>query len=98
MTSPTQADDSVHLHLDDYPQTLRLLTALLGRRTDGDRLGYHPTEHGLLVDWDRMIAGPLSSTQVATVHIARGCAILERHGGLPPTLAEVVANVVGAVA
>ncbi len=86
-----------HLHLDDYPQTLRLLAALVGRRVDKERLGYSATEHGAIVDWERMVTGPLSSTEVATVHIARGCSILERAGGLPQHLAGVVTEVVQAV-
>ena len=45
-----------------------------------------------------MTAGPLSSTEVAIVHIARGCATLERAGGVPPRLAAVVTEVVRAVA
>jgi hypothetical protein len=90
--------DGQHLHLDDYPETLRLLSALVGARSDNERLGYRATEHGAFVDWEHMIAGPLSSTEVAVAHIARGCAILERAGGLPPRLAGVVAEVVGAVA
>jgi hypothetical protein len=36
----------------------------------------------------------LSSTEVATVHIARGCAVLERAGGVSPRLGDVVADVV----
>ena len=91
-------DEGQHLHLEDYPQTLRLLAALVGSRTDKERLGYAPTEHGAFVDWDRMSAGPLSSTEVAIVHIARGCATLERAGGVPRPLPAVVTEVVRAVA
>lgn len=90
--------DGQHLHLDDYPETLRLLSALVGARADKERLGYSATEHGAFVDWERMIAGPLSSTEVAIAHIARGCAILERAGGVPPRLADVVGEVVRGVA
>jgi len=61
-----------HIHLDDYSQTLCLLAALVGRRVDKERLGYSATEHGAIVDWERMVTGPLSSTEMATVHIARG--------------------------
>ena len=39
-----------HLHLDDYPETLRLLGALLERRSDREDLGYTVTEHGAFVD------------------------------------------------
>lgn len=83
-----------HLHLDDYPETLRLLGALLERRSDREDLGYTVTEHGAFVDWERLSSGTLSSTEVATVHIARGCAVLERAGGVPPRLGDVVVDVV----
>jgi hypothetical protein len=56
-----------HLHLDDYPQTLRLLRAVLGHRSDREDLGYTVTEHGAYVDWDRLTSGPLSSTEVAVI-------------------------------
>ncbi len=83
-----------HLHLDDHPQTLRLLGALLARRSDREDLGYSATEHGAFVDWERLSVAGLSSTEVATVHVARGCAALERAGGAPPHLADVVVDVV----
>jgi len=53
-----------HYHLDDYPAMLRLLSQLLGHRSDrdDDRQGYRPTEHGAFVDWDRLTTGHLSST------------------------------------
>lgn len=71
------------LHRDDYPETLRLLRAVFTGRTDFTRLGYHPDGNGATVDWDHMAnEAPISSTEVAMVHIAHGCAILERHGGL----------------
>jgi hypothetical protein len=90
--------DSRHLHLDDYPQTLRLLSAVLGHRADRDDLGYSPTDHGAHVDWDRLTSGKLSSTETATVRVAQGCATLERAGGAPPELAGVIVAVVTAVA
>lgn len=83
-----------HHHLDDYPQTLRLLGALLAHRSDREDLGYTVTEHGAFVDWERLSSGRLSSTEVATVHIARGCAVLERAGGVPSRLGDVVVDVV----
>ena len=89
------SDERQHLHLDDYPNTLRLLAELLGHR---EELGYGPTEHGAWVDWEALSDGKLSSTERAAVHIARGCATLERHGGLPPRLRSVVVETVGAVA
>lgn len=87
-----------HLHLDDYPRTLELLGALVGQRGDRDRLGYTATEHGAWVDWDSLTTSVLSSTEVAAVRIAQGCATLERAGGLPPRLADVVKATVEAVA
>ena len=40
--------------------------------------------YGAWVDWDRLIRSPiLSSGEIAAVHIARGCALAERIGGLP---------------
>lgn len=73
-----------HLHLDDHPDTLAVLGALLAGRPDRQELGYEPTEHGAWVDWDTLTTGRLSSTENATVHVARGIAIAERHHGLPP--------------
>jgi hypothetical protein len=86
-----------HLH-DGYPQTLRLLDALVGRRIDQERLGYCPVGHGVVVDSDAMVDGPPSATEVAVVQIGRGCAIVEGAGGLPPHLAGVVAEVMQALA
>jgi hypothetical protein len=87
-----------HLHLDDYPQTLRLLAALLAHRPDREELGYSPTEHGAWIDWDRLTTGPLSSTETAAIRIAQGCGTLERAGGLPPHLASIVVEVVTTIA
>lgn len=91
-------DQGHHLHLEDHPRTLELLGALVGHRGDRDRLGYTPTEHGAWVDWEALTTGVLSSTEVATVRIAQGCATLERAGGLPPRLADTVVATVIAVA
>jgi hypothetical protein len=47
-------------------------------------VGYESTADGAWVDWDRLIKSPiLSSAELAAVHIARGCALAERLGGLP---------------
>lgn len=93
MSEPT------HLHLDDYPQTLRLLRALAGDRDDRDELGYTPTEHGAFVDWDLLTTTyKLSTTEKATAQIAQGCATLERAGGASPQLAGLLVGVVTAVA
>lgn len=80
--------DRTHLHGDDYPATLGLLAALVGGRAHHDwtTVGYESTEHGAWVDWDRLDAGWLSSTEKAVVHIAHGCAILENAGGPSPRL------------
>lgn len=90
-----------HLHLDDYPATLALLTAVFQPKLhDRDGLadiGYQPTEHGAWVDWDRLANSWLSSTEVAIVHIARGIAVLEHHGGPPPRLAAPVRDAIAAV-
>lgn len=92
--------DGVHLHLDDHPATLELLAALFSRRGDRDtaRLGYEATEHGAWVDWATLAESGLSSTERAVILIAQGCAVLERAGGLPDDLAQVVVDVVARVA
>lgn len=95
MSEPT----GQHLHLDEYPQTLELVRALVGHRDDRDELGYSPTEHGAHVDWDRLTTThKLSSTEKAAAQIARGCATLERAGGTLPGLARVIVATVAAVA
>jgi hypothetical protein len=71
---------TVHLHRDDVPDTLALLGALLGDRSTAVP-GYTVDETGADVDWDVLLEGWLSTTEKAVVHIAHGCAILERHGG-----------------
>ncbi len=73
---------------------MRLLGPLLARRSDREDLGYTVTEHGAFIDWERLSSSTLSSTEVATVHIARGCAVLERAGGIPPRLGDVIVDVV----
>ena len=70
---------TVHLHRDDVPDTLALLNALLGDRTHPPP-GYTPDETSD-VDWDLLADCFLSTSEKAVVHIAHGCAILERHGG-----------------
>lgn len=78
-----------HLHRDDAPSSLGILADLLDHRASFPA-AYEPTEYGAWVDWDVLGRSWLSSTEMATVHIARGCAIAERHGGLP---IEVAASV-----
>jgi hypothetical protein len=75
----------VHLHRIDHTPTLGILSELLahdGRPPDG----YERTEQGAWVDWDALAGSYLSSTEIAVVHMARGCFIAERHGGFPPGL------------
>lgn len=91
---------SEHLHIDDYPATLRLLKTLVGHREDAARrLGYQADEWGVEVDWEILTStdAPVSSTQRAALLIANGCAILERHGGLPPHLKDAVQSAVETV-
>jgi hypothetical protein len=77
---------SMHLHRDDVPDTLAVLDALLGNR-ETPSAGYTPDETGADVDWDLLANSCLSTSERAVVHIARGCAMLERQGGgLAPEL------------
>lgn len=89
-----------HLHRDDVPGTLAILAALLGHRADRVE-GYSPSPAlrrgeagGAVVDWQLLLHGPLSSSEVATVAIAQGVARAERSGGLPPAAADQVAAAV----
>lgn len=93
MSAPTQG--AMHLHLDDYPHTLTLLADVVaGRRRDG----YQPDEHGAWVDWVLLTAGGWSSSERAVLHIARGCQVLEAHGGTSPALRQTTIDTVTAVA
>ena len=91
--------EPVFLHREDYPATLQLVAAVVGGRADALALGFERDEVGAEVDWGRLTApdAPLSSTETAALLIAHGCAILERHGGLPPHLRGVVLAVVDKV-
>jgi hypothetical protein len=88
----------VHLHGDDYPQTLALFHALFaGRLDEVAGVGFSCSETGAWVDWDRLLAGSwLSSSEIAAVYIARGCALAERHGGLG-AMSGVVVEIVSTV-
>ena len=80
--------DGIHLHVDDVPETVALLRALMQGR-DLERLadiGYQPSEHGLWIDWDALAGSWLSSTERGVVAVAQGLAVLEAHGGPPPRL------------
>ena len=81
---------AVHLHHDDVPDTLALLHALMDQRSKLPE-GYILSTTGADVDWDLLLESWLSTTEKAVVHIAHGCAILERHGGgLPLELSSAV--------
>jgi hypothetical protein len=69
--------------------TLAILSRLLDRRARPPA-GYERTELGAWVDWEALAGSYLSSTEVAVVHIAHGCAIAERHRGLPPATVQTV--------
>jgi hypothetical protein len=72
-----------YLHPEDIQWANVLLSTLHGgRATDIPGLTFEP-EGGATVDWDAMLDSWLSSTEKATVHIARGLAIIERAGGFP---------------
>lgn len=86
-----------HLHRDDYPGTLAILAALLGSKADTPP-GYSPTPEGAWVDWAGLEASWLSSSEIAAVVIARGLALAESAGGLPPAAASVVATRIDVVA
>lgn len=76
-----------HLHLDDCPRTLEVLAALFARRLEDARaIGYEPTEHGAVVDWEGLLGSWLSSSEKATVRMLEGAAQAERSGGLPPAV------------
>lgn len=84
-----------HLHNDDHPKTIAFLTVLLGRCCSVT--GWSLTEHGAWVNWDELLTSYLSTTEKAAVHLARGFAVLERQGGLPPHLAGIATQTFEAV-
>jgi hypothetical protein len=88
-----------HLHLDDSPQALAVLGALLAHRlVSAAEIGYEPTEHGAWVDSDALEHSWLSSTERAAVVVARGIAMAERQGGWPPDLHQVLIEAVSRTA
>ena len=101
MTPLGEEHRGTHLHLEDFPDTLALLAALFDRKRHDPvglaDIGYEATEHGAWADWEALTHSWLSSTEKAIVHIAHGCAILERHGGPPPRLNNVLRDTVAAV-
>jgi hypothetical protein len=78
-----------HYHFEDYPETLAVLAAVAAGR-DLTGIGYEPGEFGAEIDWEALTSSWLSSTEEAAVHIARGVALAERAGGLPPHIAPAV--------
>jgi hypothetical protein len=72
-----------HLDRVGTPGALAILEDLVAGH-EHPPAGYEATVDGAWVDWDRLIKSPiLSSVEIAAVHIARGCALAERIGGLP---------------
>jgi len=85
--------EATYLHPDDYPWTNVILAVVASAGLGAQREvpGYTPEpEGGATVDWDRMLGSWLSSTEKAAVHIARGLAIAERHGGFSPQIGSVI--------
>lgn len=82
-----------HLHADDYPLTIEILTELLARRVVS---GFVPWPSGADVDWLALESNGLSTTEKATVTIAHGISIIERRGGFPGhgSVARVIAEAV----
>jgi hypothetical protein len=57
--------------------------------------GYETTAEGAWVDWGLLLESVvLSSGEIAAVHIARGCALAERIGGLRRSSARPVLNAI----
>jgi hypothetical protein len=83
---------AVHLHLDDAPKALAILNTLVGHR--GPALpGYTSDEWGADIEPELLAGGYLSASEKATVHIDRGCSIIEAHGGGLPSRARSEARV-----
>lgn len=82
------------LHPDDYPWTNVILSLAASAGLGAQRRdvpGYSPDpDGGATVDWDRMLGSWLSSTEKAAVHVARGLAIAERHGGFSPHIGSAI--------
>jgi hypothetical protein len=71
-----------HLDRVGTPGALAILEDLVAAH-EHPPVGYEATADGAWVDWDRLIKSPImSSGELAAVHIARGCALAERVGGL----------------
>lgn len=76
----------------DYPNTFRLLDAVIGGR---DVPGFEPTGAGAYVDWFELRISYLSSTEKAALLIAEGLTGLEGCGGGGP-LARSIRSAVDA--
>ena len=71
---------TVHLHVHDYPDTIRILSELKpGRRVDG----FTALPTGADVDWYVLQNGKLSTSEKAVVAIARAIAACESCGEFP---------------
>ena len=71
---------TVHLHVLDYPDTIRILSELKpGRHVDG----FTALPTGADVDWFVLQNGTLSTSEKAVVAIARAIAACERYGEFP---------------
>lgn len=96
-SSSTGAID--HLIDDEtQPRTRALLHALLDGRP-ARPIGYVEVSEGVWVDWDYLAtSGILLPAEIGALHLARGCAMLERAGGAPLGLVDKILETVGAVA
>ena len=97
------AGSEEHLDVEECPETLRLLERLFDvqLRTNPDRLaarGFERTSRGAWVHWARLADSDLRALDKAVVHIAYGCSVLERTGGINPSLSAVLVDTVTAVA
>ena len=92
MTKPGR----IHLHRRDVPATLAILASLLDHRSSRPA-GYEPTEHGAWLDWEALTGSWLSSSEVAAVRIAQGCATAEHRGGLPREVIGAVREALHAI-
>ena len=84
---------ATHCHLDDYPETLRLLIVVVGNRADAAALGFEATEQGAHIDWDALERDRLSPSERAVVRIAHGLQTFEWSGGAGPVTRLVLAAV-----
>jgi hypothetical protein len=71
--------DQQHYHRDDCPAAVALIDEVRNGRTHVP--GIVVTEHGIAVNWQRIDGSWLSSTEKATMQVARGLATIERSGG-----------------